>query len=76
MSVVLTGDRLFNTGESSCISDRVGRRNARKEEMVHICLLVKQQATLKSFKACNRHSLVKFSTNHASHTSKCTDSKN
>lgn len=26
MSVVLTGDRLFNTGECSCTSDR-GRRN-------------------------------------------------
>jgi len=51
MSVVLTGDRLFNTGESGCISDRMGRRNARKEEMVHICLLVNQQATLKSFTA-------------------------
>lgn len=58
MSVVITGDRLFNTGESSYISDRVGGRNARKEEMVHICLLVKQQAMLKSFKACDQHSLV------------------
>lgn len=43
MSVVLTGDRLFNTEESSHFSDRVGRRNARKEEMFHICWLVKQQ---------------------------------
>lgn len=67
MSVFLTGDRLFNTGESSCISDRIGRRNARKGEMFHICLLVKPQATLKSFKAYDRNSLVKFSTNHASH---------
>lgn len=32
MSVVLTGDRLFNTGESGCISDRVGRRNAQKKK--------------------------------------------
>lgn len=27
MSVVLTGDRLFNTGERSCTSDKGGRRN-------------------------------------------------
>lgn len=27
MSVVLTGDRLFNTGERSCTSDRGKRRN-------------------------------------------------
>lgn len=76
MSVVLTGERLFSAGESSCIRGRVGRRNARKEEMVHIPLLVKQQATLKSSKAWGWCSLVKFTANCASHTANAQNKTN